>query len=192
MVGLQRCSVPKQPLWNPVWLPPQTATIQAASELTQEHPLTVFRWYVIFGAAICGVSAGLYWAAEGAIILSYPPHAKRGRYLSLWLAFKNSGQLIGGAINLGLNATRNQAGKVSYVTILVFVVLQVMAFPVAFFLSPPEKTVRTDGTTIGVEKRTTVAEQLRRLWKTVTTKQIGLLLPVFFASWFYWVGLSAV
>lgn len=48
------------------------------------------RWYVIFGAAICGISAGLYWAAEGAIILSYPQHAKRGRYLSLWLAFKNS------------------------------------------------------------------------------------------------------
>lgn len=51
------------------------------------------RWFVIFGAAICGVSAGLYWAAEGAIILSYPEHAKRGRYLALWLAFKNSGQV---------------------------------------------------------------------------------------------------
>jgi MFS family permease len=50
-------------------------------------------WFVIFGAAICGVSAGLYWAAEGAIILSYPEHAKRGRYLALWLAFKNSGQV---------------------------------------------------------------------------------------------------
>lgn len=145
------------------------------------------RWYVIFGAAICGISAGLYWAAEGAIILSYPPHAKRGRYLSLWLAFKNSGQLIGGAINLGLNATRNQAGKVSYVTILVFVAMQVLAFPVAFFLSPPEKTQRSDGTEIVVEKRTPVKEQFRKLIKTVTTRQIGLLLPVFFSSWFYWV-----
>lgn len=48
---------------------------------------------MIFGAAVCGVSAGLYWAAEGAIILSYPEHAKRGRYLALWLAFKNSGQV---------------------------------------------------------------------------------------------------
>ena len=53
----------------------------------------VLRWFVIFGAAICGISAGLYWAAEGAIILSYPEHAKRGRYLALWLAFKNSGQV---------------------------------------------------------------------------------------------------
>ena len=76
----------------------------------------------------------------------------------------------------------------SYVTILVFVALQVLAFPVSFLLSPPEKTERTDGTKIGVEERTPVKEQLRRLVKTVTTKQIGLLLPVFFASWFYWVS----
>ena len=139
------------------------------------------------GAAICGVSAGLYWAAEGAIILSYPEHAKRGRYLALWLAFKNSGQLIGGAINLGLNATRAAAGKVSYVTLLVFVVLQALAVPVAFTLSPPEKTKRPDGSLIVVEDRTPASVQLRELWKTVTTRRIGLLLPIFFSSWLYWV-----
>ncbi|UPK98529.1 hypothetical protein LCI18_009464 [Fusarium solani-melongenae] len=132
-------------------------------------------WFVIFGAAICGVSAGLYWAAEGAIILSYPEHAKRGRYL-----------LIGGAINLGLNANRSTGGKVSYVTILVFVCLQVLSFPVAFLLAPPDKTQRPDGTHIIVEAKTPAKEQLRMLWKTVTTRKIGLLLPIFFSSWFYW------
>lgn len=147
------------------------------------------RWFVIFGAAICGVSAGLYWAAEGAIILSYPEHAKRGRYLALWLGFKNSGQLIGGAINLGLNANRSTGGKVSYVTILVFVCLQVLSFPVAFLLAPPDKTQRPDGTHIIVEAKTPAKEQLRMLWKTITTRKIGLLLPIFFSSWFYWVRL---
>ena len=155
--------------------------------------LTIFakmcpRWFVIFGAAICGISAGLYWAAEGAIILSYPEHAKRGRYLALWLAFKNSGQLIGGAINLGLNAKRATAGKVSYVTLLVFVALQAVSVPFAFLLSTPEKTKRSDGTNIVVESRTPLREQIGKLWKTVTTRQIGLLLPIFFASWFYWVS----
>ncbi|KAH6967399.1 hypothetical protein EDB82DRAFT_563204 [Fusarium venenatum] len=144
------------------------------------------RWFVILGAAICGVSAGLYWAAEGAIILSYPEHAKRGRYLALWLGFKNSGQLIGGAINLGLNANRSEGGKVSYVTILVFVCLQVLSFPVAFLLAPPDKTQRPDGTHIIVEAKTPAKEQLRMLWKTITTRKIGLLLPIFFSSWFYW------
>ncbi|KAB5585028.1 hypothetical protein GE09DRAFT_1166021 [Coniochaeta sp. 2T2.1] len=147
-------------------------------------------WFVMLGAAICGVSAGLYWAAEGAIILSYPEHAKRGRYLALWLAFKNSGQLIGGAINLGLNVHRSTSGKVSYVTLLVFVVLQACSLPFAFLLSPPEKTRRADGTRIVVAAKTTTREQLRQLWKTASTRQVGLLLPIFFASWFYWGYLS--
>lgn len=68
-------------------------------------------WFVIVGAAICGVSAGLYWAAEGAIVLAYPEHSRRGRYLAMWLAFKNSGQIIGGAINLGLNVHRSTGGE---------------------------------------------------------------------------------
>lgn len=143
-------------------------------------------WFVILGAAVCGLSAGLYWAAEGAIVLSYPPHARRGRYLALWLAFKNAGQLIGGAINLGLNARRATGGKISYVTIIVFIALQVLAFPTSFALSPPEKTVRPDGTRIVVEERTSARHQLKMLWKVATTRRIGLLLPIFFASWFYW------
>jgi MFS family permease len=148
------------------------------------------QWFVMLGAAVCGISAGLYWAAEGAIILSYPEHAKRGRYLALWLGFKNSGQLIGGAINLGLNVKSKKAGKVSWVTLLVFVILQAFALPLAFFLSPPEKTKRSDGSKIVVEAKTTTKEQLRQLWKTATTRQVGLLLPIFFASWFYWGYLS--
>lgn len=146
------------------------------------------RWFVILGAVICGISAGLYWAAEGAIVLSYPQHAMRGRYLALWLGFKNSGQLIGGAINLGLNANNAAAGKVSYVTILVFVALQVCAALLSFLLSPPEKAVRSDGTKIMVDEPTPAKEQLRRLWKTVSTREIGLLLPIFFSCWFYWVS----
>ncbi|KXJ85552.1 major facilitator superfamily domain-containing protein [Microdochium bolleyi] len=143
-------------------------------------------WFVILGAVICGISAGLYWAAEGAIVLSYPQHSMRGRYLALWLGFKNSGQLIGGAINLGLNANNAAAGKVSYVTILVFVALQAMAALLSFLLSPPEKAVRSDGSKIVVDPPTPAVEQLRRLWKTVSTREIGLLLPIFFSCWFYW------
>ncbi|KAK8035842.1 major facilitator superfamily domain-containing protein [Apiospora marii] len=143
-------------------------------------------WFVMLGAAVCGVSAGLYWAAEGAIVLSYPEHAKRGRYLALWLGFKNSGQLLGGAINLGLNANTATSGKVSWVTLLVFVILQACSLPLAFLLSPPEKTRRSDGSRIVVEARTTAREQLRQLWRTAASRQVGLLLPVFFSCWFYW------
>jgi MFS family permease len=47
-------------------------------------------WFVLFAAAICGISAGLYWASEGAIVLSYPSHQTRARYLAMWTFCKNT------------------------------------------------------------------------------------------------------
>lgn len=29
-------------------------------------------WLVLFGATTCGISAGIFWSVEGAIILGYP------------------------------------------------------------------------------------------------------------------------
>ncbi|KAG5639098.1 hypothetical protein H0H81_007042 [Sphagnurus paluster] len=138
------------------------------------------KWFVIFAAVICGISAGLYWAAEGAIVLSYPEHKKRGRYLAVWLAFKNSGQIVGGAITLGLNIHKSTGGKVSYATLLAFVVLQVLAFPVAFAISNPHKVQREDGTKVKIDQVTSNAEQIKILGRAVTSKKIGFLLPLFF------------
>ncbi|RDB23856.1 hypothetical protein Hypma_009037 [Hypsizygus marmoreus] len=143
-------------------------------------------WYVIFAAATCGISAGLYWSAEGAIVLAYPEHRKRGRYLAIWLAFKNSGQIVGGAINLGVNIHRSTGGKISHATLLAFVILQVLAVPVAFLISNPEQVQREDGTKVKVDERTTNREQFRLLWRTIVSREVGLLLPIFFSSWFYW------
>lgn len=87
-----------------------------------------------------------------------------------------------------MNATNAAAGKVSYVTILVFVALQATAAPLGFLLSKPEKTERADGSRIVVEAKTPAREQLQKLWEAVTTRRIGLLLPIFFSCWFYWVS----
>ncbi|CAG8973965.1 hypothetical protein HYALB_00010085 [Hymenoscyphus albidus] len=38
-------------------------------------------WLVLVGAVTCGVSAGLFWASEGAVALGYPESSKRGKYL---------------------------------------------------------------------------------------------------------------
>ncbi|CCF45851.1 hypothetical protein CH063_14792, partial [Colletotrichum higginsianum] len=57
-------------------------------------------WFVYVGSAACGITAGVFWAAEGAIMISYPEDHKRGRYLAYWLAYRNGGSIVGGAINL--------------------------------------------------------------------------------------------
>ncbi|GAA6051581.1 hypothetical protein JCM3770_003482 [Rhodotorula araucariae] len=147
-------------------------------------------WFVILGAVVCGISAGFYWASEGAILLSYPEPHLRARMLAVWLFFKNSGQIIAGAINLGTNIHRSTGGKVNYKTLISFIALQVFAIPVAFLVSGPSKVRRGDGSKITLPNQTSTKEQFRLLWRTVSTKKVGLLLPIFFASWFYW-GLAS-
>lgn len=70
-------------------------------------------WFVLVGAALCGITAGIFWMAEAAIALSYPEPKNQGRFLGFWISFRLGGQIVGGAINLGLNAQRNTAGSVS-------------------------------------------------------------------------------
>jgi MFS family permease len=104
-----------------------------------------FDWLVILGAALCGLSAGIFWMAEAAIALSYPEPQNQGRFLGFWLSFRVGGQIIGGAINLGVNAKDENAGKVSYHVFEAFIALQALAPFVGLLLSQPKQVQRTDG-----------------------------------------------
>jgi predicted MFS family arabinose efflux permease len=99
----------------------------------------------LFGAALCGISAGVFWMAEAAIAIAYPEPWNRGKALGYWLTYRLSGQILGGAINLGLNAHRDKAGKVSYTVFLVFIALQAAGPFVALLLNKPSKVQRKDG-----------------------------------------------
>ena len=52
--------------------------------------------FVIFAGAVLGVCAGMLWAAQGAIMMSYPHEESKGKYISwFWMIF-NLGAVIGG------------------------------------------------------------------------------------------------
>ncbi|PSN62257.1 hypothetical protein BS50DRAFT_561466 [Corynespora cassiicola Philippines] len=102
-------------------------------------------WLVLLGAALCGISAGVFWMAEAAIAIAYPEPWNKGKALGYWLTYRLAGQILGGAINLGLNADRNEAGKVSYTVFLVFIALQAAGPFVGFLLNRPSKVERKDG-----------------------------------------------
>ncbi|KAF2399340.1 major facilitator superfamily transporter [Trichodelitschia bisporula] len=108
-------------------------------------------WFVLVGAALCGISAGVFWAAEAAIAIAYPEPWNKGKALGYWLTYRLGGQILGGAINLGLNADRNEAGKVSYTVFLVFIALQCTGPLVALFLNKPSKVQRRDGKKVVLE-----------------------------------------
>ncbi|KAL1628702.1 hypothetical protein SLS56_005694 [Neofusicoccum ribis] len=141
-------------------------------------------WFVLVGAVTCGLSASCLWASEAAIVLGYPEHRKRGRYVAIWLAIRNVGQLIGGAVNFGLNVRYATTGKVGYATYLVLIALQCCGLPLALALSLPAKVVRDDGTRVVILKQTSWRAEARAIAKLVRTKRILLLIPVFvFGQW---------
>ncbi|EOD51835.1 putative duf895 domain membrane protein [Neofusicoccum parvum UCRNP2] len=143
-------------------------------------------WFVLVGAAACGISAGLFWAAEGAVALGYPEPARRGRYMNIWLWFRTGGPLLGGAIVLAMNhdAAAKTKGKVGPQTYLVFVALQCLSVPLALLLSPPEKVVRGDGSKVIVRAEQSFKAELAALWRVSTRRDVLLLLPVFWAAYF--------
>ena len=83
--------------------------------------------------------------AEAAIAIAYPEPSNRGKALGYWLTYRLSGQILGGAINLGLNVDDNQAGKVSYTVFLVFIALQASGPFVGLLLNKPDAVERRDG-----------------------------------------------
>lgn len=142
-------------------------------------------WLVLVGAVTCGLSAGLFWASEGAVALGYPEPGKRGRYMNIWLWFRTGGPILGGAIVLGLNSDvgAKTKGKVGYQTYLVFIALQCLAVPIALLLSPPEKVQRADGSRVVVRAEKSFKAEFYALWQVTKRKEILLLLPVFRAAY---------
>lgn len=137
-------------------------------------------WLVLLGAALCGISAGVFWMAEAAIAIAYPEPWNRGKSLGYWLTYRLMGQILGGAINLGMNADRNEAGQVSYTVFLVFIAIQATGPIVALFLTPPSKVQRTDGKKVNLSI-------LENPWYEIKATAKNFLSPKFLLL-LVWIG----
>ena len=70
-----------------------------ASYLSYNH--TQNEGFVIFAGALLGICAAFLWTAQGAIMMSYPNEASKGRYISwFWMIF-NLGSVVGALYVLG-------------------------------------------------------------------------------------------
>ncbi|CZT44950.1 related to DUF895 domain membrane protein [Rhynchosporium secalis] len=141
--------------------------------------------FLLFGSAMCGISAGFFWAAEAAVIIGYPSPHERAFYLAIWQTAKASGPIVGGAINLGLNANRSKAGSVGSATYIVFIAIMCLGLPIALLLSPAEKVWRKDHSKVRIHRQPTYAAEFKAVWKQLISRRILLLLPAFFISYFY-------
>lgn len=136
-------------------------------------------WFVLFGGVTCGIAASALWASEGAIALGYGKVTERGKFTGIWLGLRELGQLIGSSIQLSLNVSKEQRGKVGYSTYLVLIALQCLGLPLSLLISHPTKVIRSDGSRIpDPTQGKAVLGEFRKLFKLVKTKQIYLLIPI--------------
>ena len=141
-------------------------------------------WYLMVACVIDGVTSGIFWLTEGAIVLAYPEKHRRGKYLAFWLASRIVGQMVGGSVTLGVNAGNREQGHISVETYLVFISIQALGPFVAALLSPPDKVQRSDRSPVAISLPKGLKSELRIMWKLLCRKEILLLLPMIFQSVF--------
>ncbi|KAF2269030.1 MFS general substrate transporter [Lojkania enalia] len=145
------------------------------------------QWYLVFGGFFTGIGSGCWYVAESGSIMSLAPSGARGKYLALWIVARNLGQLVGGGINLSKNHEKGATGGVTPDTYIAFLIIESMALPFAFLISPLERVVRSDGTRIIVSESLSTKQEVKRIKVTLTSKLI--LLSALWAMWsFFYSG----
>ncbi|WRT63102.1 uncharacterized protein IL334_000005 [Kwoniella shivajii] len=145
------------------------------------------QWFLILAAFITGTGSGCWYVAESGTIMTIAPSGARGKYLALWIVSRNLGQLIGGAINLSKNHTAGQTGGVTPDTYNPFMIIESLAFPFAWLITPLHNVVRSDGTRVRVAKRLPARDEFKLIKVTFTSKLI--LLSIVWAVWsFFYSG----
>ncbi|CAN9122662.1 unnamed protein product [Alternaria alternata] len=145
--------------------------------------------YVVFSGFLLGCCAGILWASQGAIMMSYPPEKMKGRYISwFWIIF-NMGAVIGGLVQLALNFNTRDGTKAAVTngTYIGFMILTFFGACLSWTLIDAKHVVRRDGSRVIMMQHPTWQSEIFGLWETLRTDPyIILLFPMFFASnWFY-------
>lgn len=98
---------------------------------------------------------------------------------------QNLGASIGGIVSLALNVTRNYRGSISKPTYVVLIALMSAGLPFALAVPPARRVQRTDGRPVDLARTSTLAGELRILWRLAKTPSVLAMLPLMlYAQWF--------
>ena len=138
------------------------------------------------GGAFLGVGAGLFWAAQGALMMGYATPQSRGRLIALFWVIFNLGGVFGGLLQFGLNF-ENHTGRASPLSYFSFVVVMLAgALAAPLLLSDPKEVVREDGTPVQYEEPQALWEEITAAVNAVSDPFVRQCLLFFLASnWFY-------
>ncbi|KAM3373085.1 hypothetical protein ACQJBY_019808 [Aegilops geniculata] len=161
-----------------------TYPLYAASFLYYNHRKS--QTFPIIAGALLGAGAGLLWAAQGAIMTSYPPPNRRGSYISLFWCLFNLGGVLGGLLPFSFNYARTDAGSVNDATYGAFIGFMLLGAALTFLVLPPTRIVRDDGTRATRVTYSSVSTEGWEILKLFTNWRMLLILPAAWASNFFY------
>ncbi|KAJ5330182.1 hypothetical protein N7452_010572 [Penicillium brevicompactum] len=150
--------------------------VYAASLYTSNRYGT--EWFVYLGATACGITAGIFWAAEGAIMISCAFSIKDESLI------KNRADKAADPIDSQRDFSGKTTGKLDWRTFIVFVALQCLAPFAALLLSPADKVIRADGQKVKTAKRIKTIDEFKEILKILIRKDFLLVVPFFFYATF--------
>lgn len=142
--------------------------------------------FPIVAGAILGFGAALLWTGQGAIMLSYPTEANKGKYIGLFWVIFNVGGVLGSLIPIALNWNGTNSGTVNDGTYIAFMVLMGLGGILSLALLPTRKVTHDDGSHVVVQKFPKWKDELGGIFKLFFNWKMLALFPMFMASnWFY-------
>ncbi|KAM0542731.1 hypothetical protein ACHAPJ_012664 [Fusarium lateritium] len=142
-------------------------------------------WYLMLAKVITGFTLGFLYVAESTAMLSYPKANDRGLYLGIWSAMRNSGSVLGGAINFSNNHSEANRGGIALSTYLIFVAFECTSVFWALLLTQTKRVRRRDGTKISMGGKATWKQEFTALWMHMKRRKTWLMFIPAFYSFFY-------
>ncbi|CAN6247888.1 unnamed protein product [Urochloa humidicola] len=144
--------------------------------------------FPVTAGALLGAGAGFLWAAQGAIMTSYPPPNRRGTYISLFWCLFNLGGVLGGLLPFSLNYNHDtgKAASVNDGTYIAFMAFMLAGAALTFTVLPPARIVRDDGTRATRVTFSSPATEGAEILKLFANWRMLLVLPAAWASNFFY------
>ncbi|KAK9673093.1 hypothetical protein RND81_12G145600 [Saponaria officinalis] len=161
-----------------------TYVVYAASFVSYNHNRR--ETFVVVSGALLGVGAGLLWAAQGAIMTSYPSSNRKGTYISIFWSIFNMGGVIGGLIPFILNYHRAEAASVNDGTYVGFMCFMAFGALLSLLVLPPSKVVRDDGSVCTQIEYSNVGTEIVEILKLFLNWKMLLIVPAAWGSNFFY------
>ncbi|KIW63312.1 hypothetical protein, variant [Phialophora macrospora] len=142
-------------------------------------------WFPAVAGLILGVAGGLLWATAAFVANGYSEESNRGTWRSIQWTSNVTGATVGGCVALGahmLTVLANSLG-VPHSVYIVFICIQLASLSLGFFMLPPDRLRRNDGTSIAeFHPHTPFMKSLKGTLRLFKDPKILIMIPAFFTA----------